>query len=77
VGLAPEVDPRGPEAIVRIGPGIPKSERYRGSGAGRRYDAEESVVIERLLREYNHTIPDAQLVPEVGLALAIHRRSRG
>ena len=35
------------------------------------------MVIERLLREYNHTIPDAQFVSEVGLALAIHRRSRG
>ena len=77
MGLDPEVDPRGPEAIVEFGPGIPKSERNRGSGAGRRYDAEESVVIERLLREYNHTIPDAQFVSEVGLALVIHRRGRG
>ena len=76
MGLDPEVDPPGPEAIVGFGPGIPKSGRNRGS-RGRRYDAEESVVIERLRREYNHTIPDAQLVPEVGLALAIHRRSRG
>ena len=40
------------------------------------FDAEESVVIERILREYNGTIPDAQLVSEVGLALAIHRRGR-
>ena len=77
MGLDPEVDPLGPEAIVRFGPGIPKSERYRGSGAGRRYDAEESVVTERLLREYYHTIPDAQLISKVGLALAIHRRGRG
>ena len=43
---------------------------------GTRFDAEESVVIERILREYNGTIPDAQLVSEVGLALAIHRRGR-
>lgn len=40
------------------------------------FDAEESVVIERILREYNDTIPDKQLVSEVGLALAIHRRGK-
>ena len=43
---------------------------------GTRFDAEESVVIERILREYNGTIPDKQLVSEVGLALAIHRRGK-
>jgi len=42
---------------------------------GGRFDAEESVVIERVLREYNGPIPDKQLLSEVGLALAIHRRS--
>lgn len=41
------------------------------------FDAEESVIIERLLREYGGTIPDTQLVSEVGLALAIHRRQTG
>jgi len=42
---------------------------------GGRFDAEESVVIERVLREYNGPIPDKQMLSEVGLALAIHRRS--
>jgi hypothetical protein len=32
-------------------------------------------VIERVLRAYGGTIPDAQLVEEIGLAIAIHRRS--
>ena len=41
-----------------------------------RFVAEESVVIKRILREYNGTIPDKQLVSEVGLALAIHRRDQ-
>ena len=41
------------------------------------FDAEESVIIERLLREYGGTIPDSQLVSEMGLALAIHRRQTG
>ena len=39
-----------------------------------RYTVAEAAVIERLLREYNGTIPDAQLVSEVCLALTIHRR---
>ena len=41
---------------------------------GGRYDAEEVEVIERVLGEYGGTIPDAQLVEEIGLAVAIHRR---
>jgi hypothetical protein len=41
---------------------------------GRRFDADEVEVIERVLREYGGTIPDAQLIEEVGLALAILRR---
>jgi len=43
---------------------------------GGRFDADETAVIERLLLEYGGTIPDAQLVEEVGLALAIQRRGR-
>lgn len=39
------------------------------------FDADEAALIERLLREYAGTVPDAQLVSEVGLALAIHRRT--
>ncbi len=40
------------------------------------FDAEESAMVERLLRQYSGTIPDTQLVSEIGLALAIHRRGR-
>lgn len=43
---------------------------------GDKYDAEETALIERMLREYGGTIPDAQLVEEIGLALVIHRRGR-
>ena len=42
---------------------------------GGRYDADEAAIIERMLREYGGTIPDAQLIEEIGLALAIHRRA--
>ncbi len=41
-----------------------------------RFDPAEAAIAERLLREYGGTIPDAQLVEEIGLALAIHRRGR-
>ena len=41
---------------------------------GTRYDADEAAIAERLLREYGGTIPDKQLIEEVGLALAILRR---
>jgi len=41
---------------------------------GGRYDADEAEVIERVLREYGGTIPDAQLISEAALALAIWRR---
>jgi hypothetical protein len=40
------------------------------------FDAEESAIIERLLRQYSGTIPDTQLVSEIGLALAVHRLNR-
>jgi len=43
---------------------------------GGRYDADETEVIERVLREYGGTIPDAQLIEEAALALAVHRRGR-
>ena len=43
---------------------------------GERYDADEAAIAERMLREYGGTIPDKQLLSEIGLALAIHRRSR-
>ncbi len=41
---------------------------------GTHYDADEVVIIERMLRELNGTIPDAQMVEEIALALAVHRR---
>ena len=44
---------------------------------GGRYDADEAEVIKRVLREYGGTIPDAQLIEEAGLALAIFRRGPG
>jgi hypothetical protein len=40
-----------------------------------RYDAPRAAIIERMLRQYAGTIPDKQLIEEIGLALAIHRRS--
>jgi len=39
-----------------------------------RFDPAEARIAERMLREYGGTIPDAQLLEEIGLALAIHRR---
>jgi len=44
---------------------------------GSRFDAAEAAVIERVLREYAGTIPDKQLIEEIGLALASWRRGRG
>ena len=41
------------------------------------YTPGEAAAIERVLREYNGTIPDKQLISEAALALAIHRRGRG
>jgi hypothetical protein len=40
-----------------------------------RFDPAEAEIVERLLRKYSGTIPDRQLLDEIGLALAIHRRS--
>jgi hypothetical protein len=42
---------------------------------GARFDADETAIIGRMLREYGGTIPDKQLIEEIGLALAVHRRS--
>ena len=38
------------------------------------FSADEVTIIERMLRDLNGTIPDAQMVEEIGLAIAIHRR---
>ncbi len=43
---------------------------------GSRFDADETGIAERMLREFGGTIPDAQLVEEIGLAIAIHRRGQ-
>ena len=43
---------------------------------GGRFDAAEVEVIERVLGQHGGTIPDKQLIEEVGLALAIWRRGR-
>ena len=46
---------------------------------GGRFDAGETEVIERVLREYGGTVPDQQLISEaaLALALAIWRRQTG
>ncbi len=41
---------------------------------GTRFTPEESALIEDMLRKYAGTAPDTQLLEEIGLALAIHRR---
>ena len=40
------------------------------AGLGTRFNPDEAAIAERLLREYGGTIPDGQLVEEVGLAIA-------
>ena len=42
---------------------------------GERFDPAETEIVERLLRQYSGTIPDRQLLDEIGLAVAIHRRA--
>ena len=42
---------------------------------GERFDPAEAEIVERLLRKYSGTLPDPQLVEEIGLALAIHRQT--
>lgn len=44
---------------------------------GDHYDADEATIAERMLREYVGTVPEKQLIEEIGLAVAIHRRGRG
>ena len=43
---------------------------------GSRFEPDEAAVVERLLLEYGGKIPDQQLIDEIGLALAVHRRAR-
>lgn len=43
---------------------------------GDHYTPERAAIVERMLREYHGTIPDKQLIEEIGLALAVHARSR-
>jgi hypothetical protein len=42
-----------------------------------RLDPAEAAIAERMLREYGGTIPDNQLIEEIGLALAVWRRTTG
>ena len=37
------------------------------AGLGDRFEPDEAAIAERLIREYAGTIPDAQLVEEIGL----------
>lgn len=39
-----------------------------------RFGPGEAAIAERMLLEYAGTIPDAQLIQEIGLAIAVHRR---
>jgi hypothetical protein len=39
-----------------------------------RYTTAEAAIIGEMLREYGGTIPNKQLIEEIGLAIAIHRR---
>jgi hypothetical protein len=43
---------------------------------GTHYDPDEAAEIERVLRAYNGTIPDDELLSEAALARAIHRRGK-
>lgn len=43
---------------------------------GGHFDADEAAIAERMLREYGETIPYKQLMSEIGLALAVHRRHK-
>ena len=44
---------------------------------GTRFDADETAIVEEYFRNHHGTVPDKQLLSEIGLALAIHRRRRG
>jgi len=41
-----------------------------------RFDPAEAAVIEAVLRRYAGTVPDARLLEEAALAIAIHRRGQ-
>ena len=42
---------------------------------GDHYTPDEAPIAERMLREFGGTIPAEQLIKEIGLAIAIRRRS--
>jgi hypothetical protein len=41
---------------------------------GERFTAAEAALIERMLRDLDGAVPERQMLSEIGLALAIHRR---
>jgi hypothetical protein len=43
---------------------------------GTRFDPDEAAIAESMLRELHGTIRDGQLLEEIGLAIAIHRRKK-
>ena len=43
---------------------------------GTRFNPDEAAIAERTLRELDGTVPNRQLIEEIGLAIAIHRRGR-
>lgn len=45
-------------------------------GYARDHSPAEVAVAERVLSQFNGTIPDEQLISEAALAVAIHRRER-
>ena len=49
----------------------------RQAPLGTRFDADETAICERMLQQLHGTIPDTQLIEEIGVAVAIHRRGRG
>jgi hypothetical protein len=44
---------------------------------GTQFDTDETAIIEQVLRDAHGTMPDNQLIEEVGFATAVHRRGRG
>lgn len=46
------------------------------AGLGAVFDADEAAIAERMITEYAGAVPDAQLIEEVGLAIAVHRRQK-
>ncbi len=41
---------------------------------GTTFSPDEAAIVETMLRTLHGTIPDRQLIEEIGLAIAIHRR---